>query len=352
MKALKHWIASAAMLAVAGYVAAAPEGLVARVSAPQSVFSGDVNVDVVVSVTNTTRAPLTVLRWELPSARHDNALFDVLRDGVPVAYTGRLVKRAAPTVDDYVVIQPGETLSVTVELTSAYDLTRSGNYTVAFSSKGSRDGGGNLKSEAAFLWLQSRSGRGAVPSVAEMIAAINPVTGAVPTYLGCTAERTTQLAIATTDALNYANAALTSMNGARSATLRFTRWFGPGSRSSWGTIKTNFTKISDAFANRQIEYDCSTCPAGPYASAYAYVFSNQPYKIYLCNAFWSAPALGTDSKAGTLIHEMSHFTVVAGTQDFAYGQTAAAALAISNPANAIRNADNHEYFAENTPILP
>jgi hypothetical protein len=37
---------------------------------------------------------------------------------------------------------------------------------------------------------------------------------------------------------------------------------------------------------------------------------------------------------------------VASTDDDAYGQTAARALAISNPAHAIMNADNHEYFAE------
>ena len=76
------------------------------------------------------------------------------------------------------------------------------------------------------------------------------------------------------------------------------------------------------------------------------------YKIYLCGAFWSAPMKGTDSKAGTLIHEMSHFTVVAGTQDHVYGQTAAKALALSDPAKAIANADSHEYFAENTPAQP
>ena len=61
---------------------------------------------------------------------------------------------------------------------------------------------------------------------------------------------------------------------------------------------------------------------------------------------------GTDSKAGTLIHEMSHFTVVAGTDDWAYGQTAAKSLAFSDPAKALDNADSHEYFAENTPAQP
>ncbi|HEV8631557.1 MAG TPA: M35 family metallo-endopeptidase, partial [Thermoanaerobaculia bacterium] len=50
-------------------------------------------------------------------------------------------------------------------------------------------------------------------------------------------------------------------------------------------------------------------------------------------------------------HETSHFTVVAGTDDWAYGQSACKSLALSNPTNAVDNADSHEYFAENTPAL-
>jgi peptidyl-Lys metalloendopeptidase len=100
--------------------------------------------------------------------------------------------------------------------------------------------------------------------------------------------------------------------------------------------------------NAGVHFDC-TCTQ---TNVYAYVYPNQPYKIYLCGAFWAAPLTGTDSKAGTLIHEMSHFDVVANTDDYAYGQTAARNLAASNPDQAIRNADNHEYFAENTPPLP
>ena len=48
---------------------------------------------------------------------------------------------------------------------------------------------------------------------------------------------------------------------------------------------------------------------------------------------------------------MSHFTVNGGTQDNAYGQTAAKSLAKKTPSKAVANADNHEYFAENTPAL-
>ena len=92
--------------------------------------------------------------------------------------------------------------------------------------------------------------------------------------------------------------------------------------------------------------DCS-CD-DPY---FAYVYPNQPYTIYVCNAFWTAPATGTDSKAGTLVHEMSHFNVVAATDDHVYGQSSCRGLATSQPNLAVQNADSHEYFAENTPPL-
>jgi peptidyl-Lys metalloendopeptidase len=43
--------------------------------------------------------------------------------------------------------------------------------------------------------------------------------------------------------------------------------------------------------------------------------------------------------------------VVVGTSDYAYGQTACKSLAIKNSNKAINNADSHEYFAENNPVL-
>lgn len=60
-------------------------------------------------------------------------------------------------------------------------------------------------------------------------------------------------------------------------------------------------------------------------------------------AFWNAPLEGTDSKAGTIIHEASHFPEYAGTSDHAYGQSACRDLAKSDPGRAVMNA---EYVAQ------
>jgi hypothetical protein len=46
--------------------------------------------------------------------------FDVLADGKPVPYAGRMVKRGPLTADDYVKLAPHATLANTIDITDAY----------------------------------------------------------------------------------------------------------------------------------------------------------------------------------------------------------------------------------------
>ena len=52
-----------------------------------------------------------------------------------------------------------------------------------------------------------------------------------------------------------------------------------------------------------------------------------------------------------LVQASSFFTAHGGTSDYARGQADCKNLAIANAGNAIFNADSHEYFAENIPVL-
>ena len=114
------------------------------------------------------------------------------------------------------------------------------------------------------------------------------------------------------------------MNGSKGA--RYVKWFGANNAARESTVKAHFASLKDAFATKPVTVDC-----GCKKTYYAYVYPTQPYVIYVCKAFWTAPMTGTDSKGGTLVHEMSHFNVVAGTDDWVYGQSGAASLAISDP---------------------
>ncbi len=194
----------------------------------------------------------------------------------------------------------------------------------------------SLASNGVQIWAAGRETKLPAP------APVDNVVGST-SFTGCSSTRTTQLGTARDNAYTYGVDASSYLN-AGTVGARYTTWFGKYSSGNYSTVRNNFTAITSAMNNASVTFNC-TCTD----SAYAYVYSNQPYTIYLCNAFWSAPATGTDSKAGSLIHEMSHFTVVAGTSDYAYGQTAAKRLASTNPKRAIKNADSHEYFAENTP---
>lgn len=52
---------------------------------------------------------------------------------------------------------------------------------------------------------------------------------------------------------------------------------------------------------------------------------------------------------GILVHEASHFKANGGTKDYVYGMEKCKRMARNNPDNAVNNADNYEYFAQNAP---
>ncbi|KAF7310185.1 Peptidyl-Lys metalloendopeptidase [Mycena indigotica] len=133
-------------------------------------------------------------------------------------------------------------------------------------------------------------------------------------------------------------------DGTPASSPRWAKWFGNFTTAHHAKVLDNFRKIAaQPFAS--YTYDCSC--KNP--DVFGYVVIGDSGTIYLCGIFWQASKTGSDSRAGTLIHEASH--TIAETDDFEYGKDGAADLAVRNPAEAIANADNTEYFAENDPSL-
>ncbi len=87
------------------------------------------------TIENLTAGPLYVLKWYTPLEGIKGRIFKVTRDGAEVLYEGPMVKRANPVRDDYVRIGPGESVSVVVDLSMVYDLTKAGEYRVEFSGR-------------------------------------------------------------------------------------------------------------------------------------------------------------------------------------------------------------------------
>lgn len=345
--------ALAASFSLGAYAA---DALTASISMDKRALGPRDDVVVHVTLTNTSSVPQYILKWHTPFGEIEESLFDVTRDGAKVAYEGMHAKRPAPSAADYYVIQPGKSYKATVELSQMYNMSISGDYTIRYSTKSAKlfsnvDPAGKaidkkqsdtLQSDALSVSIEGTLPRG---SVAKAPAA--PVEGVASlSFNKCTASQQADITTARSTAQSMSNDANNYL-GANKSGQRYTKWFGTYDSGRYSTMKAHFTAIKDAFDNKPITVDC-----GCKKTYYAYVYPTQPYTIYVCKAFWSAPMSGTDSKGGTLIHEMSHFNVVASTDDWVYGQSGAASLAISDPNKAIDNADSHEYFGENTPALP
>ena len=344
-----------AALAAACNVAAAPKGVAVTVVPEKSALGQDDDVVVRVTITNTSSAPQYILKSRTPFDGVEEALFEVRRDGQAVPYLGAHIKRAAPTAADYFVLKPGASHSFKIELSSMYDMSVSGDYQISYKTNspqlflGSDADGASMASSPASVWIDGRIARGeksqSMLDIEAMKRAAAQPSPASLSYSKCTTSQQATIASAMAAGSTMAGNSDTYMQNGAIGT-RYTKWFGANNATRVATVKSHFAAIKDAFANKPVTVDC-----GCKQSYYAYVYPTQPYKIYVCKAFWTAPMTGTDSKGGTLVHEMSHFNVVAGTDDHVYGQSGAASLAISNPAQAVDNADSHEYFAENTPAL-
>jgi peptidyl-Lys metalloendopeptidase len=361
---LLHTVAASAVLAgaIAAATAAPPSartnplkiGIVAA-TGKASDFLGAVEV----TVTNTSRHAVRIPKWQLPSDFVEAKLFQVSRDGQPVQYEGPMIKRGLPTAEEFVVLRPGQTYRATVDLSAAYDLAQTGEYTVTFASPlqhASLSTGEMLKQSTGIpmiaksaplrLWVDGRDqlAKGGGTNGKKPGSGGTVVNGV--SYVGCTTTQIGTAGNAVVEARAYSENAKGYLNKG-TVGPRYTTWFGAYTSARYATVQQNFVDIDAAMdqSGGQVKINC-----GCNQNYYAYVYPTRPYEIFVCRAFWSAPLTGTDSKAGTLIHEMSHFNVVAGTDDHVYGQSGAKSLAISDPNAAVDNADSHEYFAENTPF--
>jgi peptidyl-Lys metalloendopeptidase len=350
--------AVATFLAFASMASAGVRGLTTTLEAQKSFLGAADDAAFKVTYRNDSAEDLYLVRWQTALQGVEANLFDVRVDGQPVPYTGRLYKRGTPQAEDYIRIPAGGSVSANVELSSVYDMSRTGEYSIRYHvalQDGLRGntakslsglGAGSLDSNVVFLAVErnERASR-AVQNLIDAADAARPDKALTPSYVSCSSSRQSLLVTALNNAQGLAQRSRDYLNGIatanRSTDPNYKTWFGTYTSSRWSGVTSDYSNIYSAMSTKAFVFYCDCTD-----SSYAFVYANQPYKVHLCGAFWNAPATGTDSKAGTLIHETSHFTVVAGTQDYQYGQTACRSLAISSPTQAVHNADSHEYFAE------
>ncbi len=341
------------LAAVAFSAQASKPQLDAELSISESFVDGG-NVYATLKLTNNGKGPKKVLKWY--TNLEEQHIFKVSRDGQSLQYQGPHYKRPAPTDKDFIKLSPGQTLEKTFELSSLYDMTETGDYSVTYdvhsfhlfgnkgqAKKAQRQGVEVLESNTVNFFMQGLAKRGGNGGGGGKPDKGNDSCSGSTCFTGrCDNTQKNQILSALDSADSMANDSVAYLNG--NVGQRYESWFGTPTNSRVDKAKSNFVAINDAIDNENLTFDCS-CKQ----SYFAYVYPTQPYKIFLCRAFWQARETGTDSRAGTIIHELSHFNVVAGTDDIVYGQSGARNLADTNPTQALNNADSHEYFAENTP---
>ena len=83
---------------------------------------------------NHTQQGVYLLKWYTPLEGIGGDIFDVTRDGSPIAYQGPMVSRAAPTPESYIYVRPDKGVSAVVDIAEAYDISQPGTYTIKFRS--------------------------------------------------------------------------------------------------------------------------------------------------------------------------------------------------------------------------
>jgi peptidyl-Lys metalloendopeptidase len=345
-----------ALLVSAVGASAAPRGLSSEIQAEKASLGVADDVYVRFTLHNESSEDLYVLSWQTPLRGVDENIFEVRRDGQPVDYIGRLFKWATPTAEDFIRIPAGGSVSARVELSSVYDISRSGEYSIqyrvpvreALRATGAKVAAaklGNIESNVLTLGIERDERLIAQAPADPQAPGLIFDEYRTPSFVSCSSTRQSTLISALSNAQTISQRARDYLNNlpstSRPTDTAYRTWFGSYTSSRYSTVQSHYSNIYSSFVNQTYTFNCSCT-----SSAYAYVYASQPYRVYLCNAFWNAPMTGIDSKAGTLVHEASHFTVLGGTQDYAYGTTACRNLATSDPARAVMNADNHEYFAE------
>lgn len=315
---------------------------------------------VVSTLHNNSDSDIAVLTWRSPFGDSLDADVFSIRDtevlpglDYELPYNSLLFKRADPLPAHFVIVAAGQSVSARTRLASYYAVDIESNYRVQYRSDIRYLPADEVVAKSGPISAKLLSAP-VESNTVELNLQVLPATRAAvaPGFAECSASEQSLLQSALLSAENIARnsvIALGSLNVAqRASSPRYLEWFGQYSETRFNIVRTGYDNLLSSLENTQIDFVCGCTRE----QTFAFINRTRPFEINLCPVFWSTTENGRDSRAGTIVHELSHFNEVIGTFDFQYGQTDSRQLAIDNPDQAVFNADNYEYFAENTPAIP
>jgi len=140
-------------------------------------------------------------------------------------------------------------------------------------------------------------------------------------------------------------------------TSDYQRWFGGYSQANAERVRTSLKSVVTALRGGGVTAQCDpVAEDGCLAGQYAWVLTDEPYVMHLCPPFFNLPPLTAlrpgdrrsayGTREGTIVHELSHFLRVAGTEDYCYSRTECSRMAQDDVRRAIDNADSYQYYTE------
>ena len=341
-----------------------------KIYAPGS-YKNHEEAHLVFEITNLTGSTIHILKWNTPLEGLKTPCLDVRSGNKTVDYDGIMIKRGTPQEQDYFTLAPDQTVSNKIDLTEAYDISKPGAVSVNFNpdkfvyytdqplAEAVKAGAMGFKRPKTKIALDIKPASFKVSKgTAKRITtgqfyrqeeqkkkkAIKGVgfkafkaAGILPCQLtGGTSDKQTKARNAHKNGYDLAKAALAGL----AKDSRYKLWFGAYSKTRFNKVKSHYTKVVNRMETTEFTYNLtgSGCDSGVYAYTYKGTST-----IWFCDAFWAAPDTGTDSRAGTVVHEHTHSD--ANTDDIQYGQPGCQQLAVSDPNKAVNNADTHEYYA-------
>jgi len=258
-------------------------------------------------------------------------------NGEEISYIGKIARRVWPaSSSNYLILNAGQSVSEVVNINKLYAFEKAGKYVVDFIVPSFDD--------IIVTFKQPQSVSVSILSDFEDNNN-NDIITSKRENTNCNGNQNSQIASAVNGAITESRSAYNCMNARTCLSLAVT-WFGTYNQGNYDYDKQVFNSVNNRLTNFEFNGYCN--PAGCPNNVYAYVYPNdRTFTVYLCGAFWSQPA----ERVNTIVHEMSHFDSLGGTDDYAYGKSACLSLARSNPSRASHNADNVCYFSEEASFL-
>ncbi|CZR66498.1 related to metalloproteinase penicillolysin [Phialocephala subalpina] len=309
-----------------------------------------------VTVTNVGNETLTVFKGNTvlsPHATKDLLVADAAGNTLPFEGSYVNYKRTGLSADMFQTLLPGETVTTSVNAAKTYNLA--GIDTAKVSAiQGFKYVTGatapttlkdlefcqSVSSSSVTITPDQSTAADALISKRDLVTSSRIKKRSV-TYNSCSTSQTTSLKTSVADAISMSSKAYTA---AGTAADYFTTWF--ISTSEETKVRTIYNDVVGVQTTSPAIYctdEYGDCADG---SALLYTVPSDN-TIVPCpdNGFWDFPEYATTcadddyDRAGSILHEMTHLY---GTDDYAYGETAAKKL---SAAQAAANADTYEMYA-------